>query len=140
MRTGLPPGYKSGSIQRIDLESGAVKTLYTGAGEISLRGPNDLVFDDAGGFYFSDLGKMTAEQLDYGSVYWARPDGTEIRRLASMLLTPNGIALSPDGRTLYVALTQTRQVLAYNIIAPGELEMQNGRPRKRVLASLGGDL
>ena len=47
---------------------------------------------------------------------------------------------SPDVGQLYVALTQTRQVLAYNIIAPGELEMQNRRPRKRVLASLGGDL
>jgi gluconolactonase len=140
MRLGLPPGYKSGSIQRIDLESGTVATLYTRAGETSLRGPNDLVFDAAGGFYFSDLGKATTEQLDYGAVYWARPDGTEIRRLISMLLTPNGIALSPDGRTLYVALTLTRQILAYNIVGAGELELENGRPRKRVLASIGGDL
>jgi gluconolactonase len=141
MRPGLPPGYKSGSIQRIDLKSGSISTLYTNASGALLRGPNDLVFDESGGMYFSDLGKMTSDdRLDFGAVYWARPDGSEIRRLISRLLTPNGIALAPDGRTLYVALTEKRQILAYEVVSPGTLALDSGQPRKRVIASIGGDL
>jgi gluconolactonase len=41
MRPGLPPGYKGGSIQRIDLKSGEIKTLYTEVDGKNLRGPND---------------------------------------------------------------------------------------------------
>jgi gluconolactonase len=140
MRPGLPPGYKSGSIQRIDLKSGEVRTLYTEVSGAILRGPNDLVFDESGGMYFSDLGKMTSDKLDFGAVCWARADGSEIRQLVSRLLTPNGIALSPDGRTLYVALTEKRQILAYEVISPGVLAQDNGQVRRRVVASIGGDL
>jgi gluconolactonase len=141
MRPGLPPGYKSGSIQRIDLKSGQVETLYTQAGPAILRGPNDLVFDESGGFYFTDLGKvLTGDHIDSGAVYWARPDGSDIRQVVPNLVTPNGIALSPDGRTLYVALTQKRQILGFNVVGPGQLETQNGQVRERVVASLDGKL
>src|SRR5271163_4219320 len=54
-----PPDYKGGSIQRVDLATGAVRTLYTECDGKKLKGPNDLVFDKASGFYFSDLGKST---------------------------------------------------------------------------------
>lgn len=140
MRPGLPPDYKGGSIQRINLKSGSVETLYTQAGTNMLHSPNDLVFDAAGGFYFSDLGKISAGKVEYGAIYWARADGSEIRQIVSGLPTPNGIALSPNGRTLYVALTQKRQIVAYGIVAPGKLELENGQPRERVLASLDGNL
>jgi gluconolactonase len=142
MRPGLPPDYRGGSIQRLDLQSSSIKTLYTHAGDKMLRGPNDLVFDRSGGFYFSDFGKTLGEDsMDFGAIYWARPDGSEIRRLAGRLLTPNGMALSPDGRTLYVALTEKRQILAYNVVAPGQLDTDGkGQPRRRVLVSVGGDL
>lgn len=141
MRPGLPPGYKSGSIQRIDLKSGLTSTLYTQVSGAPLRAPNDLVFDESGGMYFSDFGKMLPDdRLDFGAVYWARPDGSEIRRLISSLLTPNGIALAPDGRTLYVALTEKRQILAYEVVSPGVLALDSGGPRKRVIASIGGDV
>ena len=49
--------YKGGSIQAVDLKTGAVETLYTHCGEVQLRGPNDIVFDKQGGMYFTDLGK-----------------------------------------------------------------------------------
>ena len=45
-------------------------------------GPNDLVFDAQGGFYFSDLGKVRAREMDRGAVYYAKADGsfiTEVR-------------------------------------------------------------
>ena len=42
--------YSGGRIERIDLPTGAVECLYHAAGEIPLKGPNDLVFDAQGGF------------------------------------------------------------------------------------------
>ncbi len=44
-------------IQRVDLKTGAVETLYTECDGNPLKGPNDLVFDRSGGFWFTDLGK-----------------------------------------------------------------------------------
>ena len=52
----LPADYKTGSIQRVDLATGQVTTLYTHCKEAPLTAPNDLVFDKAGGFYFTDFG------------------------------------------------------------------------------------
>ena len=43
------------------------------AARIRLRGPNDIVFDGQGGFYFTDLGKTRARDRDHGGVYYARP-------------------------------------------------------------------
>lgn len=141
MRMGIPASYKGGSIQRLDLATGEIRSLYVEADGRMLRGPNDLVFDSSGGFYFTDFGKILGEDsLDYGALYWARADGSEIRRLATRLLTPNGVALSPDQRTLYVTLTEKRQVLAYDIASPGRLATDDkGQVRRRALISIAGD-
>ena len=53
------PGH--GSIQRVDIASGKVETLYEESDDADgetrpLRAPNDIVFDDAGGFWFTDHG------------------------------------------------------------------------------------
>ena len=55
---GLADDYTGGSIQRVDITSGAVETLYTECNGRQLRGPNDIVFDAAGGFWFTDFGKV----------------------------------------------------------------------------------
>jgi lactonase len=60
---------------------------------------DDLVFDSAGGFYFTDF-KGTPTQPT-GGVYYNSADGKTIPILRNMAL-PNGIALSPDGKTLWV--------------------------------------
>ena len=88
---------------------------------MGLRGPNDLVFDEHGGFYFTDLGKSREREVDRGAVYYAKADGSEIVRLVFPLDHPNGIALSPDGTRLYVAETQTGRVWTWDVVAPGEL-------------------
>ena len=49
--------YTGGSIQIVDPETGKFETLYDALRRPALRGPNDLVFDGAGGFWFTDLGK-----------------------------------------------------------------------------------
>jgi gluconolactonase len=121
------PGHKAknyvgGSIQRVDLKSGAVTTLYTECDGRKLKGPNDLVFDKQGGFWFSDLGKTTHEHKEYGALYYALPDGSKITRLRDELLSPNGVGLSPDQKVLYAADTYSGRLWAYDIEGPGALK------------------
>jgi gluconolactonase len=116
---GPATGYAGGCIQRIDPATGDVTVLYDHCGPHKLLGPNDLVFDGLGGFYFTDLGKARARDRDWGGIYYARADGSLIREVAHPVLTPNGIGLSPDGRVLYVAETETARLWAFDIVAPG---------------------
>jgi gluconolactonase len=123
----LPEDYKTGSIQRIDLATGEVKTLYTHCGEWPLCGPNDLVFDEHGGFYFTDFGKTRARDRDIGSVYYAKPDGSFIEEIIHPIANPNGVGISPDQKTLYVTETETSRLWAYPIVGPGKVELA-GQP------------
>src|SRR5947207_13195503 len=99
-----PAGYIGGRIQRVTLD-GKVTDLYTECGGHPLRGPNDIVFDAAGGFYFTDLGKTRERDCDLGGLYYAAPDGSRIEEVAYGLMQPNGVGLSPDGSRVYVAET-----------------------------------
>ncbi len=71
--------------------------------------PNDLVFDKAGNLYFTDPpyglpGQMKdpGKELDFQGVYRLNPKG-ELTLLTKEMTRPNGIGLSPDEKTLYVA-------------------------------------
>ena len=68
--------YMTGSIQIVDPETGKFETLYDRCEGQRLRGPNDLVFDGAGGFWFTDLGKTRERDSDRGVVYYAKADGS----------------------------------------------------------------
>jgi gluconolactonase len=116
-----PASYAGGSIQRVELDTGRIDTVYTACDGHPLRGPNDLVFDGTGGFWFTDHGKIRDRDRDRGGLYWARADGTEIREVVHPLDAPNGVGLSPDGRRLYVAETYTGRLWAFDVTAPGEI-------------------
>jgi gluconolactonase len=126
-----PPDYPGGSIQRVDVATGNVETVYTSFATtdpvtkqpvtLPLKGPDDLVFDATGGFWFTDWGKARPRERDVTGVYYARPDGSSIREAIFPLNAPNGIALSPDGKRLYVAETYSRRVLYWNLSVPGQL-------------------
>lgn len=113
--------YAGGSIQSVDLATSQVETLYTKCEGRSLGGPNDLVFDNAGGFYFTDPGKIRERDRDRNSVFYAKADGSLIKEIIFPLDLPNGIGLSPDGKRLYVAETFTGRVWYWDIAGPGEL-------------------
>ncbi len=119
--------YVGGSIQRVDLDTGKVTTLYTEADGWPLKGPNDIVFDRHGGFYFTDLGKGRERELDRGAIYYAKPDGSAIVTVARPLITPNGVGLSPDEDRLYFAETLTGRVRYWELDAPGVIASQ-GQP------------
>jgi gluconolactonase len=123
-----PPDYAGGWLDAVDLASGRSERLYEACGNIPLRGPNDLVFDSSGGFWFTDLGKTfkRARQRDRGAVFYAKADGSFIKQAIFPLEGPNGIGLSPDERILYVAESHTGRIWAYDIAAPGELRRHAG--------------
>lgn len=115
-----PPDYSGGRIERIDLSTGKVERLYDQVASHPLRGPNDLVFDESGGFYFTDLGKGFSRSRDLGGVYYARPDGSLISEVDYHHVSPNGCGLSPDGRSLYFADTMTARLWSFALTGPGE--------------------
>jgi gluconolactonase len=133
--------YVTGSIQVVDPASGKVETLYDACDGRRLRGPNDLVFDRAGGFWFTDLGKTRDRDADRGAVYYAKADGSSIVEAIFPLERPNGIGLSPDERTLYVVETPTARCWSFTLSGPGQIESANGTYRGekgRVVVGLGG--
>ncbi len=127
-----PADYTGGSIQRVSPDGSVVETLYTECNGNPLKGPNDLVFDAEGNFYFTDLGKARARDRDRTGVYYASPDGKFIKEAIFPMEQPNGIGLSPDGRVLYVAETPTARVWACELAGPGEVA------RRYVLAQVPG--
>ena len=86
--------------------------------------PNDLCVDRPGNIYFTDppygLGKAGVREIDFSGIYRRAPDGT-ITLLNRELERPNGIALSPDEKTLYVGNTDEQRpvILAIPLQADG---------------------
>jgi gluconolactonase len=118
---GRATGYKGGRIERVDLKTGDVETLYTHCGDVPLYGPNDIVFDKQGGFWFTDHGKTYGRLMDRGAVYYARRDGSLIKEAVFPIITPNGVGLSPDEKTLYVTETETGRLWRFPITGEGEV-------------------
>jgi gluconolactonase len=97
-----------------------------------LNSPNDLAFDRRGGLWFTDprYGAHRADmELDHESVYCAGQTSTGhwlLRRMTWDTTRPNGLLISPDQKTLYVAqseygLDRKRELRAYPIQADGSL-------------------
>lgn len=92
--------------------------------------PNDLCFDRHGNLYFTDppygLEKGAADpkrELAFCGVYLRRPNG-EVELVVRDIAAPNGIALSPDQKTLYVAQSDGRMpvIMAFPVKDDGTLE------------------
>jgi gluconolactonase len=147
---GPSEDYSGGRIERIDLATGKVERLYDTVDGQPLCGPNDLVFDHSGGFWFTDHGKIRKRTRDNGGLYYAKADGSMIKEVVLPISgAPNGVGLSPDHKIVYVALTFERNLLAFDItgegeVAPPELEGLPGRvvgtfPGRIMLDSLAVD-
>ncbi|HEY1613426.1 MAG TPA: SMP-30/gluconolactonase/LRE family protein [Rhizomicrobium sp.] len=115
-----PSVHTGGRIERVDLARGTVEILYDSCDGTPLIAPNDLVFDIAGGFWFTDHGATTHEQRTHGALYYAKADGAKITQILRELITPNGVGLSPDGKTVYYAETFTGRLWSLPIAAPGK--------------------
>ena len=117
-----PENYSSGRIEVVDLQSRRIDVLYTHCQGQPLRGPNDLVFDAHGGFWFTDHGKTRRRERDRTGVFYAKADGSHIQEVIFPMEGPNGIGLSPNGSELYIAETHTGRLWAYELAEPGRLK------------------
>ena len=126
---GIAKDYSGGRIERIDLETGKVETLYkSGDFGCTLRGPNDIVFDAHGGFWFTDHGKVdyAKRSHDIVGIFYGKADGSFLEEVIFPSNNPNGVGLSPDGKRLYAAETYTCRLMAFNVIAPGKVDASAG--------------
>jgi gluconolactonase len=135
-RLGLPARYDGGYIQRVDLATGAVAKLYDNCDGKPLNAPNDIVFDRQGGMWFTCFGYSDGENRRLGGIYYAKTDGSQIRRLRAEQISPNGIGLSPDEKTLYWVDSILQRMWALDLTAPGEAAAEVGHNAGRVIVNL----
>lgn len=139
-RYGVGSDYQGGWVERIDIATGAVEVVYR-SGDFGhrLRGPNDLVFDVGGGFWFTDHGKhdFVRRTHDVTGVFHAASDGSKLDEVIFPLNGANGIGISPDGGTIYVAETPTCRLLRFAVTGCGEIE-QAGQGAANFLHRPGG--
>jgi gluconolactonase len=146
----LPDDHSGGRIERIDPATGDVTVLYAECGGHQFIGPNDLVFDETGNFWFTDHGRWREREKTHGGLYYARADGSEVREVVYPLDAPNGVGLSPDGARVYAAETFTGRLYAWDLSAPGVINPTNpvsghgghvlcGLPGYQLFDSLGVD-
>jgi gluconolactonase len=109
-------------ITELDTAGTVLRTVVGEYNGKRIDGPNDRVLDSKGGFYFTDsqfIGKEEKMQ-DKPAVYYVKPDGAVVR-VAEDVVFPNGLALSPDGAVLYLANTQDKYLIAYDVAEDGAL-------------------
>ncbi len=114
--------YSIGRVERVDLATGKFERVYESIDGHRLSGPNDIVFDASGAFWFTDLGKSRERVKEKGGLYYATPDGSLIKEvLYGSNSGLNGVGLSPDEKTVYAAETDTARLWAFDIVGPGEV-------------------
>ena len=100
-----------------------------------LNRPNDVVCRSDGSLYFTDPGlrvPFAERELPNAGVYRIKPDGST--SMVADCEYPNGLAFSPDERTLYVANTRwTQYIHAFELDAGGEVV------RRRIFADMSSD-
>lgn len=139
-----------GRIERIDLSTGKVDRLYESCEGRPLGAPNDLVVDKAGGIWFTDTGKSRPRTWSKSGLFYCSPDGSSIREVFAKAVSDrgfgavsyNGIGLSPDGNTVYVADVRTARVMGFSLAGYGTLAPGTGvrGAPDRVLASIPGEI
>lgn len=108
-----------GRIERVDLSTGKVERVHDHVGDRPLSSPNDLIFDAQGNMWFTDFGKHFPAHMMWGGLYYADIAGNSIKEAAFPGVTYNGVALSPDGATLYVSTTRPGRVFTFALDSPG---------------------
>jgi gluconolactonase len=104
--------------------AGKARTLADKWDGLPFARPNDLVVGRSGNVYFTDSGNAPGQAATKPTakpaVYRISPQGA-LERVAADIERPNGIQLSPDEKTLYVANTLGEHVLAYDVAPDGKV-------------------
>lgn len=117
-RTLLITDYKNG-LMRLDVATGAVTPYLQRRNSERFKGVNDLIFDSQGNLYFTDQGQSGLHDPS-GRLYRLRPNG-QLDLLLANVPSPNGVALSPDERVLYLAVTRGNCVWRVPLLPDGSV-------------------
>lgn len=131
-----PDDYSGGRIERIDLSTGKVERVLDTVEGFPLKGPNDLVFDRGGNLYFTDHGKTYSRHRDFGGLFFLAQGASEAVELDHHHTSPNGVGLSPDETTVYMADTMTARLWAFDLTAPGQIKPAGPFNKGRVVATM----
>ncbi len=101
-------------IVRITPEGKTVEVIDKDANGKTFVAPNASINDAKGGIYWSASGLFSPVAAAEGAVMYLAPNGT-LHRLAEGIHYSNGVALTPDGKTLYVSEHLSRRILAYDV-------------------------
>jgi len=114
-----------GQVVAYDTATGNKTVLASEYNGQRFNAPNDLVIDRQGGIYFTDPLFRAPKPLPQTvqAVYYIATSGV-VTRVSGDLAAPNGIGLSPDGKTLYVIPSQQAEMLAFDVQSPGKLANQ----------------
>jgi len=103
-----------GRVERVDLSTGRFERLYDACDGIALEAPNDIVFDDDGRMWFTDLGKSHDGIRTASGLFSALADGSSVTAINRHAMSYNGVGLSPDGAYVYVADTHQARLWRYD--------------------------
>ncbi len=111
--------YKSRRVTRTD-RKGRMEVIAEKFEGKRLNAPNDIVVRRDGHVYFTDplFTPLKERELDFYGVYHISPDG-KMEAIARLKTRPNGVTLSPDGKTLYVANSDEKNISAYTLDRAG---------------------
>jgi gluconolactonase len=117
------------SVTRFE-KDGKVTVLASEYGGKKLNAPNDLAIDTEGRIYFTDprYGKTDDLEQDRMAVYRIEPNGT-VTRVVDDLEVPNGILISADQRTLYIADSNPRPGGNHTLTAYDHVDGTESSPR-----------
>jgi gluconolactonase len=116
--TLLITDYKNGLMQ-LDVPSGRVTPWLERRNSERFKGVNDLVFDRQGNLYFTDQGQSGLHDPS-GRLYRLRPNG-QLDLLLANVPSPNGVALSPDQKLLYLAVTRGNCIWRVPLLPDGSV-------------------
>jgi len=111
--------YKNG-LMVCTIATGAVRPYLDRRNTERFKGINDLVFDSSGNLYFTDQGQ-TGLHDPTGRLYRLRPGSGQLDLLLGNVPSPNGVALSPDERVLYLAVTRGNAVWRVPLLDDGSV-------------------
>jgi sugar lactone lactonase YvrE len=112
--------YDNGTIGRFSARGRTLPPYRHDKDGRPFSGPNDFAPDAHGGIYFTASGDASHGPVTDGKVFFIAADGV-ISERAHHLRNANGVAVSQDGRTLYVVETDANDVLRFDIGADGTL-------------------
>lgn len=117
------------------LEGGGKRTITDNIDGKRFNSPNDLAIDSAGNIWFTDPPYGLPEgsndprrELDFAGVYLHRAATGKTELLTKELRWPNGIALSPDEKTLYVAPSDRDEPVVMGYPIKPDLSIGQGKP------------